>query len=91
MYNFNDILQNEYVIEYSLKGKKDYSEPKIYDAAGDLNKRWYVYYSYRDPKTNKLKRQPPIYKGANRFKTKAERYEILMAYKQALKKLLSKG
>lgn len=91
MYNFNDILQSEYVIEYSLKGKKDYSEPKIYDAGGDLNKRWYVYYSYRDPKTNKLKRQPPIYKGANRFKTKAERYEILMAYKLALKKLLSKG
>lgn len=91
MYNFNEILQNEYVIEYSLKGKKDYSEPKIYDAGGDLKKRWYVYYSYRDPKTNKLKRQPPIYKGANRFKTKAERYEILMAYKLALKKLLSKG
>ena len=91
MYNFNDLLQNEYVSEYSLKGKKDYSEPKIYDAGGDLSKRWYVYFSYRDPKTGKLKRQPPIYKGANRFKTKAERLEILMAYKLALKKLLSDG
>ncbi|WP_046759357.1 tyrosine-type recombinase/integrase [Kordia jejudonensis] len=91
MHSFNEILQNEYVTEYNLKGKKDYSEPKIYDAKGDLNKRWYVYYSYRDPKTDKLKRQPPIYKGANRFKTKAERLEILTAYKIALKKLLSQG
>lgn len=91
MHSFNEILQNEYVTEYNLKGKKDYSEPKIYDADGDLSKRWYVYYSYRDPKTDKLKRQPPIYKGANRFKTKAERLEILMAYKLALKKLLSQG
>lgn len=87
MSNFNEILQNE----YNLKGKKDFSEPKVYDADGDLSKRWYVYYSYRDPKTDKLKRQPPIYKGANRFKTKAERLEILMAYKLALKKLLSQG
>ncbi len=91
MHSFNEILQNEYVIEYNLKAKKDYSQPKIYDAGGDLSKRWYVYYSYREPKTGKLKRQPPIYKGANRFDTKAERLEILMAYKLALKKLLSQG
>ncbi|QHI39273.1 Tyrosine recombinase XerC [Kordia antarctica] len=91
MSTFNEILQNEYVIEYNLKAKKDYSQPKIYDANGDLSKRWYVYYSYREPKTDKLKRQPPIYKGANRFDTKAERLEILMAYKLALKKLLSQG
>jgi integrase len=91
MHSFNEILQNEYVIEYNLKTKKDYSQPKIYDADGDLSKRWYVYYSYREPKTDKLKRQPPIYKGANRFDTKAERLEILMAYKLALKKLLSQG
>ncbi|QHI36139.1 Tyrosine recombinase XerC [Kordia antarctica] len=91
MSTFNEILQNEYVIEYNLKAKKDYSQPKVYDANGDLSKRWYVYYSYREPKTDKLKRQPPIYKGANRFDTKAERLEILMAYKLALKKLLSQG
>ncbi|MBC8755854.1 tyrosine-type recombinase/integrase [Kordia sp. YSTF-M3] len=91
MPTFNDLLQNEYVTEYSLNAKKEYSDPKIYDADGDLSKRWYVYYSFRDPNTEKLKRQPPIYKGANRFKTKAERLEILMAYKSALKKLLSEG
>jgi hypothetical protein len=78
MNNFNEILQNEYAREYTLKGKKDYSEPKIYDAGGDLTKRWYVYYSYRDPETGKLKRRPPIYKGANRYKTKGERMEGLV-------------
>ncbi|EDP97900.1 hypothetical protein KAOT1_11822 [Kordia algicida OT-1] len=41
MYKLSDILQNEYVIEYSLKGK-DYSESKIYDALRDLNKCLYV-------------------------------------------------
>ncbi|QHI39280.1 hypothetical protein IMCC3317_46900 [Kordia antarctica] len=91
IFSFNEILKNEYVIEYNLTGQRQFSDPKIYDAGGDLNKRWYVYYSYRDPETGKLKRQPAIYKGANRFKTKCEHLEILMAFKSALKNLLSQG
>lgn len=30
--------------------------PKLYDAGGDLLKRWFVFYYYRDPKTGKNKR-----------------------------------
>ncbi|MDB0602124.1 site-specific integrase [Tenacibaculum maritimum] len=88
---FEQILQNAYTNAYTLDGKKLYSEPKIYDAKGDLSKRWYVYYYFRNPDTGKMTLQPPLYKGANRFKTKKERTEILTAFKFALKNLLSKG
>lgn len=54
-------LQNEYESEYDLTLKKNYSTPKIYSANGNLSKRWYVSFSYREPKTGKLKRQTPIY------------------------------
>ena len=40
-------LKNEHDFEHALKEKKKYSEPKIYDANGDLAKRWYVYFSFR--------------------------------------------
>ncbi len=50
MSNFNKSLifdnQNAYVFAYDLSMKKKYSNPKIYDANGDLSKRWYVYFSY---------------------------------------------
>jgi integrase len=84
-------LQNEYEIEYDLTLKKNYSPPKIYSANGDLKKRWYVYFSYRDPNTGKLKRQTPIYSNANKFKTKEERLSVLVTYRKALLKLLAKG
>ena len=51
MSNFLRYLQSEHVFEHDfehvLKEKKKYSEPKIYDADGDLSKRWYVYFSFR--------------------------------------------
>jgi hypothetical protein len=40
-----------------------FSEPKIYDAKGDLSKRWYVYFYYRNPETGKMKKQKPIFNG----------------------------
>jgi integrase len=51
----------------------NYSNPKIYDAGGDLSKRWYIYYSFRNPATKKLVRQTPIYGGINKLKTLSER------------------
>ena len=30
--------------------------PKLNDAGGDLSKKWFVYYSVRDPRTNKMQR-----------------------------------
>ncbi len=91
MPKFNVFLLNEYANAYVLTAKKNFSEPKIYDANGDLAKRWYVYFSYRNPKTGLLEKQTPVYGGANNFKTKQERYEVLNAYRKSLKKLLEDG
>ena len=91
MPKFNVFLLNEYANAYVLTTKKNYSEPKIYDANGDIAKRWYIYFSFRNPKTGMLEKQTPIYGGANKFKTKQERYEVLNAYRKSLKKLLEDG
>jgi len=66
--------QNEHDLEHDSEHKKQFSPPKIFDADGDLAKRWYVYFSYRNPETGKLQRMKNIYGKANRYKTKAERY-----------------
>ena len=83
--------QNEHDLEHTLGHKTQFSSPKIFDADGDLNKRWYVYFSYRNPETGKLVRQKNIYGKANRFKTKSERYSVLNLYKKRLLKFLKEG
>ena len=91
----NEILtfeyQSEYATEYDLQMKKDYTEPKLYTANGDLSKRWYIYFSYKNPKTGKLERQSPIYAKANRRKTKEDRLQILTTYRKVLLRLLREG
>jgi len=84
-------LLNEYLTVYGLNTMKNYTEPKMYDANGDLNKRWYVYFSYRNPDTGKMKRQAPIHVSNSKSTTKAERYELLNAYRKALVKFLEDG
>ncbi|TCK67255.1 phage integrase family protein [Winogradskyella wandonensis] len=100
------ILQNVYENVHVSKMKSNYSEPKIYTGGiqisqwskltkaqrqAALSKDWYVYYSFRNPKTNKLKRQPNIKAGANRFKTKSERYRFLKVLQRNLSMLLQEG
>lgn len=84
-------LQNEYDLEHDSEYKTLFSKPKIYDGKGDLSKRWYVYFSYLDPKTGKLKRLKNIYGKANRFKNKENRYALLSLYRKQLLKLLNEG
>ncbi len=91
MLKFETVLANAYKSAYDFPLKKKFSDPKIYTANGDLNKRWYIYFSYRDPKTNRLKRQTPIYSNANSYSTKEERLAVLVPYRQALLKLLKMG
>ncbi|WP_299385844.1 site-specific integrase [uncultured Lacinutrix sp.] len=95
MLNFNKIItfayDNEYDTAYDLKIKKNFSTPKIYNAKGDLTKRWYVYFSFRDPETGKLKRMTPIYGDANSYKTKEDRLQVLTQYRKTLIKLLNQG
>ena len=86
-----DFLTFEYANAYVLSNSKQFSAPKIYDAGGDLTKRWYVYYSFRNPKTGKLERQTPIYGGANKYKTKTDRMEVLSMYRRSLHDFLKRG
>ncbi|MBD0825515.1 tyrosine-type recombinase/integrase [Aestuariibaculum marinum] len=95
MHLINELLtfgsKTEHDLEHDLEHKTPFSIPKIYDADGDLTKRWYVYFSYLDPKTGKMKRQKNIYGQVNRHKTKEARYALLALYKKRLLKLLKEG
>lgn len=95
MFNFNALIEKEYKSAYEsaydLSLKKEFSIPKIYTANNDLSKRWYVYFSFRNPDTGKLKRQTPIYGDANKYKTKEERLAVLSILRQVLLKLLKQG
>jgi len=86
--------------------QKDFTAPKIFtggvnillwnqlsesEKAKALSKSWYVYYSFRDAETGKLKRMPNIKGNVNKLKTKKERIEYLNAMCVALEFLLEKG
>ncbi|WP_239004359.1 tyrosine-type recombinase/integrase [Lacinutrix sp. WUR7] len=86
--------------------KLNYTEPKIYTGGVDINswtklsktqqkealkKDWYVYYSFRNPKTQRLVRQTNIKGGVNRYSDKRSRYHILKTVKKGLEIVLSDG
>lgn len=83
--------QIEHDSEHDSLIKKKYSIPKINNFKGDLKKRWYVYFSYRNPETGKLERMNNIYGKANNYSTKEERNTILLCYRKNLIKLLKEG
>ncbi|MDI1317057.1 site-specific integrase [Flavobacterium sp.] len=103
----HDLEHNYQINLYkNLLKQKDFSSPKIFtggvnillwnqlsekEKAEALSKNWYVYYSYRDAKTGKLKRMPNIKGNVNKFKTKKERVTYLSAMSIALEFLLEKG
>lgn len=99
-------LQNVHDTVHVFTMKLNFSEPKIFTGGVDvshwsklskeqkndaLSKDWYLYYSYRDPQTGKLVRQPNIKAGVNRFKTKQERLSILKTLQRNLLFLLERG
>ncbi|MBU2973262.1 site-specific integrase [Zobellia sp. B3R18] len=90
----------------TFKMKLNYTEPKIYTGGVDitqwsalsknqrndaLSKAWFVYFSFRDPDTGKLKKQPFIKAGANRFKGKTKRLQFLKVLQRNLLLLLEAG
>ncbi len=83
--------ESEHVLEHDLSNQKNYSKPKIYTANGNLSKRWYVYFSFRNPKTGKLERIKNIYGKANQFQTKEDRLAVLSAYRKNLLEILKEG
>ena len=83
-----------------------YSEPKIFTGGVSitqwkdlssaekklaLSKEWFVYYSYRDPESGKLKRQSHIKAGANRHKNMRARLSVLKTLQLNLGLLLENG
>jgi hypothetical protein len=86
-----DEYRNEYKDEYSESVKK-YVDPKIYSGgdSSDLSKRWYVYFSYVNPK-GKMERQPAIYLDVNREKTKRGRMKRLKIIRDQIQFALDKG
>lgn len=86
--------------------KLNYSEPKIFTGGVNISlwstlkkaqqkealaKDWFVYFSFRESKTGKLKRQPHIKAGVNKFKTKADRVKFLKTIQRNLLMLLEAG
>ncbi|MCR8668034.1 site-specific integrase [Aestuariibaculum sp. M13] len=78
-------------LEHDLSKRPQFSTPKIYTANGNLNKRWYVYFSFRNPETGKLERMKNIYGIANTYKKKEDRLSVLTVYRKRLIILLKKG
>lgn len=93
------LLPTVYDNVYGLNMKLNYSEPKFYTGGvpikgwskltfkqkkDALEKDWYVYFSYRNPKTHKLERQTPIKAGVNHLKTKRERLQFMKVIKRIL-------
>ena len=90
MSNLLRYLQCEHDFEHAVKEKKKYSEPKIYDAEGDLSKRWYVYFSFRKTADETLVRFPNnIY--APQHLDKKDRLQWLKTIQRNLSILLKDG
>lgn len=100
------LLQTVHENVHDFTMKLNFSEPKIFtggvaisqwsslskiEQENALKKDWYIYYSFRNPKTGKLERQPNIKAGANKFKTKKERLEVLKTLQRNLLLLLERG
>ena len=64
--------------------------PKLYDGKGDLRKQWFVYYSFRDPDTGRMKRFK-VFDNINHYSTKTERRSRGKQIIEAIKNLILEG
>lgn len=85
------LIKLAYEKSYDSKLKKQYSEPAIEDFGGDLAKKWYVYFSFRNPDSGKLVRQTPIYTGLHMHKTKKDRMAAAIVLRNTLSRILKDG
>jgi integrase len=83
-----DVYENAYDLKTH---KKLYSGPTIQDYNGDLSKRWYVYYSFRNPDTDKLERQTPIDTGVNQHKNLHDRNKAIHTLLKTIEGILENG
>lgn len=93
MAKIDRLIKFAYGNAYDFKNemKKKYSAVKVYDANGDMSARWYVYFSFRNPKTGKLERQPSIDTAVNTYKTLRGRTTAIRRLQKAIEKALENG
>lgn len=70
--------------------KRTFSGAKLYDADGDPSKKWFVYYSFLNPETNRMKRFK-IYGGLNYQKDRKERRKLGKRMIEETNRLLHSG
>lgn len=58
-----------------MSRKKMVILPKLNDAGGDISKKWFVYYSVRNPRTDKMERFK-IFSELGKAKSKNSRYQV---------------
>jgi integrase len=100
------LLQKVHEKVHYLPLKMKYSEPRFYTGGVNINswstyskeeqkvaltKDWYVYFSFRNPQTNKLVRQQNIKGGINIFKDKRRRHYMLKTLAKSLTIVLEEG
>jgi integrase len=71
------------------KMKEKFKKPRLYDADGDLTQRWYVFYSYLNPETNKYQRF--LHSISSRIQTSSGRREKAHLIMQELNAKLNEG
>ncbi|MBD2704402.1 site-specific integrase [Spirosoma sp. BT702] len=69
---------------------RQYKKPQLYNAGGDIKKKWYVHYSYINPKTGKYQRIKQ-YQDLNSYHTKKERIEYADLLIKAIEEDLEAG
>lgn len=72
-----------------FKGK--WSNLSKQEQSNALKKKWYVFWSYRNPATGKLERRQNIHGPTNSFKTYKERMEVLRHLRSELEHTLKNG
>ena len=93
-----------YKTPFHLIKPKNYLTPKIFtgginmilwnqlspsDREKFMSKDWYIYYSFRDKDSGKLKRMPNIKGGANKMKNLSERLQFLNILRDVFQLLFS--
>src|SRR5690606_2220095 len=92
--HFFQKMQKKYSIGFYTGGGniKDWNSFTKSEKQNKLSKEWYVFWSYRNPETNKLERQEPNIKfGINSHHTKRERLKAMKMIKSELEDLLKAG
>lgn len=73
-----------------MKRKKIAILPEINNCSGDLSKKWFIYFSYRDPRNDKMKRFK-VYEGLHKIKTFEDRTKAAEDLKYQLSIKLKNG